>query len=123
MPEKIISDIENLPELRRQAIEDLLILRDDYKNEIPREILHSTSSDNKYKVRKSWFQGLVAVAENRLMKGLIREPNLVKDIDAFIVRYTSPDWAHPAVLTTKEDIEKADNLIDKILENLMKQNA
>jgi hypothetical protein len=37
----------------------LTMLRDDWKNEIPEKIINSLDTDNRYKVRKAWFQGIM----------------------------------------------------------------
>lgn len=87
----------------------LRMLKNSYKDEIPEEIIHSNYPDNKYKVRKGWWAGVV-----RSMELIIEDtPNLNKNTEKrfnnFIDKYVESDFFR--TLTTEEDIFQANNII------------
>lgn len=41
---------------KKELLEKLLYLHNDWKDEIPKEIIHSNDKNNKYKCRIAWFQ-------------------------------------------------------------------
>jgi len=88
-------------------------LRDDFRDEIPVEVLHSISPNNNYKVRRTWFQGVVADIELMMDKGLL-VPTLKENAEQVISYFTS-DKFHYQPLTLREDIDKANEVIDLIL--------
>ncbi len=51
-------------------------LRDDFSDEIPNEIIHSTSLNKAFKVRVGWFQGVTATLEAALEQ--IDDPPVLK---------------------------------------------
>lgn len=95
-------------------LEHLRGLRTGWKDEIPGKVIHSNEPDNLYKVRRNWFTGVVADVENLLVEGSIR--NGVKKVAAeqLLERFTSDEF-RDRDLTTPEDIQTANNLIDVIL--------
>ncbi len=116
--DRLISYIENFPELRRQLTEHLVMMRDTFKDEIPVELVHSDSPDNKYKVRKNWFAGIVGAFENAVTSGLVRNADLVTQINEFIDDHVEQARIGKPSLTTKEDIDRANLLINAVLENI-----
>lgn len=102
-------------ERKRSLLEHLVWLRNEFSDEIPDEIVHSTDKDNKYKVRRSWFTGVVAAAEEALRKGEIKTSEGKLAVEQLSERFTSEEFIQKAK-TEKEDIEKANELIDIILE-------
>lgn len=87
-------------------------LRDQFSDEIPNEILDGRIGGN-FKVRRNWWQGLVQDLELGVMKGVISE-ELKPDVEQFIDYYTSDEFKHQ-LLTKKEDIQRANDLLEKIL--------
>jgi len=100
---------------RISPIEYLRILRDDYSDEIPNKVLNGSMPRDqiKYKVRRNWWNGLVGGLSRVQEKGLISN-ELQEDVTAFLEHYTSEEF-HNQPLTTAEDIQKANNLLNKIL--------
>ncbi len=101
---------------RISPIEYLRTLRDDYSDEIPKQVLHGpvTSSDSlKFKVRSNWWQGVVGGLGSLQEKGLV-PTGLEQEVKDFVDRYTSEKF-HTRTLTTKEDVVKANELITKIV--------
>jgi hypothetical protein len=96
-------------------LEHLKMLRHDFSDEIPDRILHSTNKDNKYKVRRNWFQGVVADTENALSKGKIKTSEGKLAAEQLLERFTSEEFKQRE-LTEKRDIEEANKLIDIILQ-------
>lgn len=97
-------------------------LRDGYKNEIPDQIIHSTDSDNNYKARVAWFTSLVGMLEpfkeDYLEDLEDRESlELLDEIDSFIKYCTSADFIEKE-RTNKEDIDRGDNILNKVLKVL-----
>jgi hypothetical protein len=95
-------------------LEHLRFLRDEYSDEIPTEIIHSTAKNNRFKVRKAWFAGLVGDLELVITDGLVTDRSIALMAEAFMEKYTGEGFQHQ-VRTTKEDIELANNLINLII--------
>ena len=95
-------------------LEHLRGLRDDWSDEIPEEIIHSDAPDSKFKVRASWFVGVTADVFCALEEGEIKTPQGRAAAEQLITRFTSEEWANQD-LTTAEDIQEANRLIDIIL--------
>lgn len=93
--------------------EELREFRDAFSDEIPAEILNSISPNNRFKVRKGWFQGLVARLECGIMFGDITNPLIVSKTERGMARFTSSRFQKN--LTTKRDITYANLLIDLVL--------
>ena len=90
-----------------------------WSDEIPKKILHSDDAmkSPKYKVRKNWFQNVVFIlgmfsANEYIVKNFA----LNKKINNYIKTITNGEFTKR--LTTKEDIETANNLLKEVLENL-----
>jgi len=88
--------------------------RDLYSNEIPDEIIHGL--EFKYKVRKNWFNGVAATLELMILTGQILEPELAREVKEFI------DFCAKTLskkqLTEKEDIDRGNLIINKVLASL-----
>ena len=102
-------------------IEQLRFYRNKFKDDIPKEIVHSFSPDRNYKVRKGWWQGVYGEFEF-MLKYLDQQNNeeLITDINQFLHDYEGKQGFIDR-LTTEKDIQKANNLIDRAinaLENL-----
>ncbi|MDD5147284.1 MAG: hypothetical protein PHV63_01870 [Candidatus Daviesbacteria bacterium] len=99
--------------MNKEFREDLIRYRGGYSDEIPEEILHSTSPNNNFKVRKSWFQGLVAHLENGIVFGEITEPDTIRKVERGLRRFTSERFRQK-VRTTRRDIQYANLLIELV---------
>ncbi len=89
--------------------------RDDFSDEIPSEILHSTMT-SKYKVRKRWFQySFYCAVELGIHHGYVNE-------DARQMMQAFRDYAKTTNLsgrlTTHEDINRANEVLTTIIDAL-----
>ena len=96
-------------------IQGLTIARTTWSDEIPRRIVHSIDAQNKVKARTNWFTGIVSDAGNALNGGLLNSPEGIEAAEQLVENFASDRWKKQK-LTKPEDIEKANGLIDKILE-------
>lgn len=99
---------------RQKLLQELLRLRDEYSGEIPDRIVSSTD-DQGYKVRKGWFSLVTGNLELGMEQGLVSQ-KLVEKAEQFADKYCMGDFA--ARLTTKEDIDEADALLNEVIEEL-----
>jgi len=93
----------------------LKYLRDEFSDEIPNEILHSPMGQPKYKVRKNWFQGVVADATNIVSSGYASEDSK-RQLKEFHEYYEVSEMR--SRLTTREDIDKANSLLSSLITDL-----
>jgi len=96
-------------------LEQLKELRFNFSDEIPSRIVHSNDPDNKFKVRKNWFQGVVANVANALEDGQISTQEGKVAAEQLLKRFTAEEFVDQK-LTTPVDINEANRLIDVILE-------
>lgn len=108
-----------MPERQDQAdkltpTDRLRTLRDSWSDEIPEEIIHSNSRNNRFKVRKNWFQGVTATLEE-VLEGIDDEDfeKRIK-IAEFVTQYTSPSFKDKP-LTEESDIYEANEMINFVL--------
>ena len=105
---KLLENLEReLPDVVRMLSE----LRKDWRDEIPEDIVNF----GKIKARKNWFASVVLSLEFILRAEKLSE-GTNNEIQSFIDDYTSSEFKER--LTEKEDIEKANNLIDKAFSEL-----
>jgi hypothetical protein len=115
MTEKITIPITT----REKTIENLLFMRDGCSDAIPGKILHSFDENNRFKVRRGWFSGLNAHLENAIVSDILPD-EVVDEIKEYF------EWHETSFcnkkdkqrLTTKEDIAKANNILNVVLESL-----
>lgn len=88
-------------------------LKDDWNDEIPEKIIHSDSTNKRFKARTSWFQGLIAILEIMVIDGEINNRKIITEIESFSQKIKSRDWDQTR--TTKKEIGEANNLINKVL--------
>lgn len=117
-----VENIKQTPskeELKKQILIYLNELLTKNSDEIPNEVIRSNAKDNKFKVRKMWWQGLFGALV--LVKNYYKEvPNeLLKRIEVFKFKYSS-DNNFDERLTTKNDIDEANQLIKDIQGELNK---
>jgi hypothetical protein len=98
-------------------VDKLRELREDWSDEIPQEEKHSTSENNKYKVRGAWFDSVVADVWLLLEDKVITKEESKKAANELINKFTTEEFKNRE-LTTKEDIQTANKLIDEILANI-----
>lgn len=114
-----MTEIGNTPEkeIIAKSIGMLKSLRDDFSEEIPAEIIHSSDNDNKYKVRGSWFQGITANVESLLEFAPKDAPQII-EINALINYFcNSKDFSDKmASRTDGNDIDRGNRLICLVLE-------
>jgi uncharacterized protein YaaW (UPF0174 family) len=94
--------------------EQLKSLRRDWSDEIPQEVIHFNDEDSKYKVRRNWFQQIVTNTWMLLDEGKISNEESKKAAEELIEKFTSEEFVERK-LTTSEDIETANHLMDVIL--------
>ena len=101
----------------KEIIESLRFLKEEFRDDIPKEIKHSFSSDRNWKVRKGWWQkvfGEFAKAVKYLEQS--KNEKLIEDVNNFFDSYGNGFFTHR--LTTVEDIQTANSLIDRVIHNL-----
>lgn len=114
-------NIEQGNENITKLINKLTYLKDECSSEIPDQIIEGNESDIQYKVRKNWWNGLVGHFENVVISHLDEQIHsaLIEKIRQFISDYTSEEFqGSRGRLTTKEDIERADDLIEEVISTL-----
>lgn len=95
-------------------LEHLRDLRTNWKDEFPDHIVHSDEADREYKVRRSWFEGVISDVENLLTEEIITDSTKITAAERLLERFTSKEFIDQE-LTTAEDIATANRLIDIIL--------
>lgn len=122
--------MDNPPEIKKEKdplVERYLAffrrLKNDWSNDIPKDIIHSTNENNKFKIRKAWFTVLVGQLQ-MFEEDYLKEPNddlaLSNDVNDFIANYTSKDF-QLLERVGSEDVDAGDNILDRVisyLENL-----
>lgn len=89
--------------------EKLRQYKHEWSDDIPNQIVH----EGKIKARKQFFQKVAATLENLLSDGQI-PTKLKQEAEKFMKHYTSAEFQNQP-LTTKKDINRANNLIKRIL--------
>ena len=106
---------------KEYLVQKLEHLRDDFHDEIPAEVVHSSSPDNKFKAQRGWFHLVAGYLKSGLDDGYISDPTLKEKIEGFV------EWCHEGefkkmgydeTLTREEDIVKANDVINSTLANL-----
>jgi hypothetical protein len=115
------SEPKSIEAKKQQLVTDLKHLRDKYNEDIPKHILHSTtgSTPPKYKVRKAWFTGLVGMLDDLFRYSMI---SFTGELAQKIQHYKNDiiNIEFSARPTTREDINKANSLINEIIAQLEK---
>lgn len=100
-----------------ETIDELERLDKEFHDEIPSEIIRGNSEDKNWKVRRNWWQGIVAILEVANEHLNIQfHSEIMNEIDQFINDYTGYYFA--GRLTTKEDIDRANKITRKVIEVL-----
>ena len=87
---------------------------------LDRPIMHSRDSTPppQFKVRKAWFYGVKADLVGLVETGRIKDAALIKEIDDFEGFVASSKFSKSKP-TTKEEIEMANSLIERVLKSLL----
>lgn len=108
--------IEQDPQQLKKIIDGLCWFKDGWKSEIPVQTHPDIAPDLFYKVRKNWWGGLAQQME-KVLSLLLMNPekhaSLIKEINNFFSQFCCIEFTNR--FTTKEDIETAENLIDKVV--------
>jgi len=109
-------------DLKEIIKEKLTELRDDFSDEIPEKIIHSDqTSDKKYKAVKYWWTALNSYLQTGIDFDVIQEPELKKDVDAFIKKYSSKEFNNQP-RTTTDNINEANKTISNVLSSKLKEH-
>lgn len=115
MAEQDIPGGQSEDEIGRLSVPDKLrYLRDSFSDEIPEEVVHSTSPNKKFKVRKGWFQGVTATLERALDEGFVANHDIELQVKDFVEEYLSQDFKDKP-LTEASDIFEANKIINLVL--------
>jgi len=93
------------------------------KDTIPNEIVHSPHLDQCYKVRKTWWYAVLISIDLGIDSGEFADPELIKKMQAFRKKYKTREFFDPNNLTTSENIQEVNALINKIWETYGKGKA
>jgi hypothetical protein len=91
----------------------LRYLRDDFSEEIPKRIIHSTDPDNRYKVRAAWFTCVSAYLSLGMRKGFISDE--LRERAQEFIDYCASDQFHYQPRRSLADIERANMVINKVV--------
>lgn len=87
-------------------------LRDDWSNNIPRRIVHSTDADNRYKIRIGWWTALILSLEGAIESGMVPDFNTRISVLKFTWKYEHLfQFRDP----TRKDIKEANELLNNLL--------
>jgi len=92
-------------------LEHLLMLKNTFRDEIPTEMIDSHTPINNFKVRRNWFQSVVATLANLLDDGEITDQATREEVGKFLKYATSEEFKNKP-LTGAEDIAWANRIID-----------
>lgn len=107
------SDRPCTPKLTSKLPHDILIyFRDTFSNEIPDYLVRSTYEDNRYKVRRMWWQGVLAVLLDMVEFNEVTDEPIKEEILKLSDHFFATDRYH---LTTSEEISRADRVIDLVV--------
>lgn len=121
---EIPGPLDNNAERRAQIEKDiafLVSLRDDFLDEVPDEIKRGFDEKKNYKVRNNWFTALVGQLDILADQYLdpVEDKDLLEEIDNFNTYCTSEDF-HKAERHTEEEVQRANDLLDKMISRLEK---
>ncbi|RLG12436.1 hypothetical protein DRN73_02510 [Candidatus Pacearchaeota archaeon] len=105
----------------KEYLEYVRNLKDNYSDEIPREMLHSSMIKNgkiirpRYKVRKGWFMGFYGTVDLGIVCGFVDE-RIKRMMEDFHKYDEETDFKKR--LTNSEDIKRANKILTAIIEEL-----
>jgi hypothetical protein len=107
-------DMSEQDKSRWPVLGHLSHLRQEYSDEIPSQIIHSSDKNNRFKVRKGWISNVVGDLEVAINQGVVTDPKIIQAANEFIDWATGEEFGKQE-RTTKADIEKANRMIDQVL--------
>lgn len=119
---------ENKTEKIREQIRHLTALLEDHSDEIPERMI---SGSGNYKVRGNWWQSFFDSMDYAILECGASDLTIKTDTDAFYERFKKrrQGWLDAVsagtaqgdfLKTTKEEIDTANNLLRRMIENLQK---
>ncbi len=117
-------DLSNkIPEAIRTKIIPMLERLKMWSDEDPGKIVHSDTSQTRYKLQKGWFTavtgGLAVILDYAKRGELDISEEIQADIEACAKEFQSKDFGLKAK-TTREDINKVEKVVDEVLVELKK---
>ncbi len=107
-----MTDIQTNIEIEQiNPIEELKRLNT-YDATIPDKIIHSTDAQPQRKVRKGWFNNVFGYVQIAIDEGQIKDPDLLKEADILINKYTGDEFQNRNV--NREDIDSVTDFINKV---------
>jgi hypothetical protein len=100
-------------------LEMLTHLRNDYSDEIPNEIINSTSENPLYKVRRAWFDNIIRVIHEMAMGYYFMDDTT--ELDKFSSYFTSPEFQVRS--TTADDIARGNEVLDYLISVVKKRES
>src|SRR3989344_7533539 len=95
---------------KKEYLEQLIESRDDYSDEIPKELVYDTP---KFKCRRGWFQGFYGNVELGITLGFVNEH--AKRLYYYFLEYAKRTNFDERLLTTHEDIRRANEILTSII--------
>jgi hypothetical protein len=114
---KKIDPNENVPTLPELIKGKLILFRDDYSNNIPKEIIHGYRNPGNHKVLTSFWTALIPHLEIALDENIIKGKRTRKKIRGFINKYTSKTFQERD-RTSPKDIKRANKIINLVLNKM-----
>ncbi len=96
-------------------------LRDEHSDSIPDEMLIGTKDRTRYKVKKSWFQLVIADAQNIILDGYASERSA--GLFYGMLDYFEETRFSNRFLTEREDIVKANSLLSSLINDMKNYTA
>ena len=98
--------------------QELVRIRNWNADQIPEQIVHSSDLEDRLKVRTAWLIGLASLLETAVDENLLNNSQVKEGINKFLEWYVN-DWGSKrGVGNTREDIEKGNEIIEKVLESI-----
>tara|TARA_Y100000034_G_scaffold118262_1_gene158759 strand:- start:455 stop:823 length:369 start_codon:yes stop_codon:yes gene_type:complete len=91
-------------------------LKDDYVDELPTEIVHSTSRPSNYKCRAAWW-GMLGMRVRSLKDRELLSEDIIRDYNLLAGNYMD-HMKHRGSLTTAEDISSANSFLTGLIGSL-----
>lgn len=100
----------------QEYLAQLNSLNKDWKNEIPKHVLHGGMKYKKYKCRVNWFHGVYSSISTGLNLGYISDPKIEDAYEKF--KEYAKETGLGSRLTTSEDIDKMDRVLLMAIEHV-----
>lgn len=102
-------------QIKNPVARKLRVLQKTYKDEIPRDTVHSSDPDSYYKARKGWWRKVLLWIDVGIKTTEFKNPALLNKIREFKQDYAESDFFDTTERrTTKKDIRRANEILDEI---------